>query len=210
MSVDPGDPLVRDLPAHLPRPVQAARGHAGRICSSTSATRRISSSSRRSSTAPTTWTLPRSSIIARISGSSRARPPASRASATATSAMAPYYMIMRLPGEPRAEFVLMLPMVPSQRENMIAWLAARCDPPDYGKLVVYEFPKDKLVYRAVPDRGAHQAEHRDLAADLAVEPDGLARHPRQSPGGADRELDPLRLAAVSARRDAASCRSSSG
>ena len=60
--------------------------------------------------------------------------------------MAPYYMIMRLPGEPRAEFFLMLPMAPSQRENMIAWLAARCDPPDYGKLVVYEFPKDKLVY----------------------------------------------------------------
>ena len=45
-----------------------------------------------------------------------------------------------------AEFVLMLPMVPSQRENMIAWLAARCDPPDYGKLIVYQFPKDKLVY----------------------------------------------------------------
>ena len=60
--------------------------------------------------------------------------------------MAPYYMIMRLPGEARAEFVLMLPMAPSQRENMIAWLAARCDPPDYGKVVVYEFPKDKLVY----------------------------------------------------------------
>ncbi|MEI5999410.1 UPF0182 family protein [Paraburkholderia bengalensis] len=60
--------------------------------------------------------------------------------------MAPYYMIMRLPGEKRAEFVLLLPMVPSQRENMIAWLAARCDPPEYGKLVVYTFPKDKLVY----------------------------------------------------------------
>ena len=60
--------------------------------------------------------------------------------------MAPYYIIMRLPGEPQAEFFLMLPMVPSQRENMIAWLAARCDPPDYGKLIVYEFPKDKLVY----------------------------------------------------------------
>src|SRR5258706_12664355 len=60
--------------------------------------------------------------------------------------MTPYYMIMRLPGEPRAEFVLLLPMVPSQRENMIAWLAARCDPPEYGKLIVYEFPKDKLVY----------------------------------------------------------------
>jgi uncharacterized protein len=60
--------------------------------------------------------------------------------------MAPYYIMMRLPGESRAEFFLMLPMAPSQRENMIAWLAARCDLPDYGKLIVYEFPKDRLVY----------------------------------------------------------------
>jgi len=63
-----------------------------------------------------------------------------------TAMMAPYYIIMRLPGETRAEFFLMLPMVPSRRDNMIAWLAARCDPPDYGKLIAYEFPKDKLVY----------------------------------------------------------------
>jgi uncharacterized protein len=60
--------------------------------------------------------------------------------------MAPYYIIMRLPGEEQAEFFLMVPMVPSRRDNMIAWLAARCDPPDYGKLIVYEFPKEKLVY----------------------------------------------------------------
>jgi uncharacterized protein len=60
--------------------------------------------------------------------------------------MVPYYIVMRLPGESAAEFFLMLPMVPSQRENMIAWLVARCDPPDYGKVVVYEFPKDKLVF----------------------------------------------------------------
>jgi uncharacterized membrane protein (UPF0182 family) len=40
----------------------------------------------------------------------------------------------------------MLPMVPSQRQNMIAWLAACSDQPDYGKLIVYEFPKEKLVY----------------------------------------------------------------
>jgi uncharacterized protein len=62
------------------------------------------------------------------------------------SMMTPYYIIMRLPGEPQAEFFLMLPMVPSRRDNMIAWLAARCDAPDYGKLIVYEFPKEKLVY----------------------------------------------------------------
>jgi uncharacterized membrane protein (UPF0182 family) len=62
------------------------------------------------------------------------------------SMMTPYYIIMRLPGEPQAEFFLMIPMVPSRRDNMIAWLAARCDAPDYGKLIVYEFPKEKLVY----------------------------------------------------------------
>jgi hypothetical protein len=63
-----------------------------------------------------------------------------------TTAMVPYYIIMRLPGEPQAEFFIMIPMVPSRRDNMIAWLAARCDAPGYGKLIVYEFPKEKLVY----------------------------------------------------------------
>jgi hypothetical protein len=74
------------------------------------------------------------------------REPAGPDGDAAGTRMAPYYMIMRLPGEAHAEFFLMLPMVPSQRENMIAWMAARCDPPDYGKLIVYEFPKEKLVY----------------------------------------------------------------
>lgn len=65
---------------------------------------------------------------------------------SAGTRMVPYYMMMRLPDEQRTEYFLMLPMSPSQRENMIAWLAARCDLPEYGKLLVYEFPKDKLVY----------------------------------------------------------------
>jgi hypothetical protein len=63
-----------------------------------------------------------------------------------TATMDPYYIIMRLPGESEAELFLMLPMVPSKRDNMIAWLAARCDLPQYGKLIVYEFPKEKQVY----------------------------------------------------------------
>ncbi len=63
-----------------------------------------------------------------------------------TARMAPYYIMMRLPGEATTELFLMLPMTPSNRENMIAWLAARCDPPGYGNLIVYEFPKEKLVY----------------------------------------------------------------
>ena len=64
----------------------------------------------------------------------------------ADAKMDPYFINMRLPGEKQTEFVLMLPMVPNQRDNMIAWLAARCDGPDYGKLVVYTFPKEKQVY----------------------------------------------------------------
>ncbi|MGE5217519.1 MAG: UPF0182 family protein [Chloroflexota bacterium] len=63
-----------------------------------------------------------------------------------TGVMQPYYTIMRLPGEPREEFILMLPMVPNNRDNMIAWLAARCDGPNYGKVIEYAFSKDKLIY----------------------------------------------------------------
>jgi uncharacterized membrane protein (UPF0182 family) len=60
--------------------------------------------------------------------------------------MAPYYTIMRLPGETKEEFVLLLPFTPNNRDNMRAWLAARSDPPHYGKLTALDFPKAKLVY----------------------------------------------------------------
>ena len=60
--------------------------------------------------------------------------------------MEPYFTIMRLPGEKREEFILLTLFNPSRRDNMIAWLAARSDPPHYGKLIVYNFPKQKLVY----------------------------------------------------------------
>ena len=58
----------------------------------------------------------------------------------------PYYTIMRLPGETREEFILLLPFTPNKRDNMRAWLAARSDPPNYGKLIALNFPKAKLVY----------------------------------------------------------------
>jgi hypothetical protein len=60
--------------------------------------------------------------------------------------MEPYYLILRLPGEPKEEFVLLIPFTPSKKDNLSAWLAARSDPPHYGKLVVYNFPKRKLIY----------------------------------------------------------------
>jgi uncharacterized protein len=60
--------------------------------------------------------------------------------------MEPYFTIMRLPGQAREEFILLTLFNPSRRDNMIAWLAARSDPPNYGRLIVYNFPKQKLVY----------------------------------------------------------------
>jgi uncharacterized membrane protein (UPF0182 family) len=61
-------------------------------------------------------------------------------------AMQPYYTIMRLPGEPEAEFIQMLPFTPRRRDNLAAWLVARSDGEHYGKLRVFEFPKQKLVF----------------------------------------------------------------
>jgi uncharacterized protein len=60
--------------------------------------------------------------------------------------MQPYYVIMRLPNRTNEEFILMLPMVPRGRDNMISWLAAQCDGNEYGHLIEYAFSKDKLMY----------------------------------------------------------------
>jgi uncharacterized membrane protein (UPF0182 family) len=58
----------------------------------------------------------------------------------------PYYVIIKLPDAKKEEFLLMLPFTPSRKDNMIGWLAARNDLPNYGNLLVYKLPKDKLVY----------------------------------------------------------------
>ncbi|MBA7559573.1 hypothetical protein ES708_01188 [subsurface metagenome] len=68
--------------------------------------------------------------------------------------MEPYYIIMRLPDEEREEFLLMLPFTPVNKNNTIGWLAARCDGENYGKLLAYHFPKERLVY------GPSQIENR--------------------------------------------------
>ena len=61
-------------------------------------------------------------------------------------AMEPYYIIMKLPEEKKEEFLLMLPFTPSKKDNMIGWLAARSDLPNYGDLLIYKLPKEKLVF----------------------------------------------------------------
>lgn len=60
--------------------------------------------------------------------------------------MEPYYTVMKLPGEEKEEYILLLPFTPSKRDNLAAWLTARCDGANYGKLRAYTFPRDRLIY----------------------------------------------------------------
>ena len=75
----------------------------------------------------------------------------------------PYYVIMKLPGEDREEFVQLFPYTPSQRQNLIGWLAARSDGENYGQIVAFNFPKDRQV------DGPEQVEARiDNDADISA------------------------------------------
>jgi uncharacterized membrane protein (UPF0182 family) len=56
------------------------------------------------------------------------------------------HIIMRLPGEPTPEFIYMTPYTPRGKDNLAAWMVARMDGENYGKLSVYRFPKQSLVY----------------------------------------------------------------
>jgi hypothetical protein len=60
--------------------------------------------------------------------------------------MLPYYIIMRLPDTKSEEFILMVPFTPSKKNNMVAWLCARCDSDNYGQLLEYSLSKKKLIY----------------------------------------------------------------
>jgi uncharacterized protein len=76
--------------------------------------------------------------------------------------MTPYYTIMKLADVGKEEeFILMVPFTPARKNNMIAWMAARCDAPNYGKVVVFTFPKQKLIY------GPQQIESR-IDQDTAI------------------------------------------
>ena len=63
-----------------------------------------------------------------------------------SQAMEPYYTIMKLPSERTEEFILLLPFTPKRKDNLAAWMVARADGEHYGRLLVYRFPKQKLIY----------------------------------------------------------------
>ncbi|MFM9088700.1 MAG: UPF0182 family protein [Cyanobium sp.] len=62
-----------------------------------------------------------------------------------TTPVQPYYVTMELPGESQSEFVMLLPFTPLRRSNLVGWLAARNDPPNYGELLLVRFPQQRLL-----------------------------------------------------------------
>lgn len=72
--------------------------------------------------------------------------PAGSGAATQSRVMNPYYAIMKLPSEQTEEFMLLLPFTPKSKDNLAAWMVARADGAHYGHLLVYRFPKQKLIY----------------------------------------------------------------
>ena len=60
--------------------------------------------------------------------------------------MHPYYTIMKLPGESGPEYIQMLPFTPRQKDNLAAWMVARSDGENYGRLMVFQFPKQTVVF----------------------------------------------------------------
>ena len=111
-------------------------------------------------------------------------------------AVRPYYVIARMPGETSEEFMLILPFVPLNRTNAIAWLAARSDGENYGKLVSFRFPSSVSV------PGPTQVERR-IDSDGRVSQQltlwnqsGSTRHPRQPADDPDRQRQPVLRAAL--------------
>jgi uncharacterized protein len=65
---------------------------------------------------------------------------------TQPARMRPYYLLVRLPGESREHFVLVMPFTPNNKQNMVAYMAARADPDDYGKLTLFNLPRSRTVF----------------------------------------------------------------
>lgn len=79
----------------------------------------------------------------------------------------PYYLMLRLPGDPQAEFVLLVPFTSHNRDNLIAWVAARCDPAHYGQLIFYRLPKEQLIYGPLQIE-SRVDQDRDISKDLSL------------------------------------------
>jgi uncharacterized membrane protein (UPF0182 family) len=81
--------------------------------------------------------------------------------------MQPTYVVATLPGEKDPEFLLILPFTPRGKDNLIGWMAARCDGDRLGDLIYFQLSKQQLMY------GPMQIESRidqdqNISKDLSL------------------------------------------
>ena len=163
------------------------------------ATPRISSTRRPPSSAGTTSPIRARSSRAPTCGRCRRRMTRSRRRARCSSGCEAYYVQMSLPGNADPEFVLLQPMVPQGKQNMIAWVAVRNDPTSYGKVTRRRFPARLERLRAAADPGLAQPEREDQRTADALGPGWQHGDPRQSAGPSNTGLAPVRGARLHSR-----------
>jgi uncharacterized membrane protein (UPF0182 family) len=78
-----------------------------------------------------------------------------------------YYVQMRMPGSAQPEFLLLQPMVPNDRKNMIAWVAAHMDPDTYGQVSVFDFPRNSNVFGPAQVEGLI-AQNPDISQQITL------------------------------------------
>ena len=112
--------------------------------------------------------------------------------AEGTQAVDPVYIVATLPGETKPEFLLMLPFTPRNKDNLIGLMAARCDGPHLGEVVVLQLSKQVLIFGPM-QIAARINQDQTISKDLTLmEPAGLAGAARPDAGAAGRRHFPLR------------------
>ncbi|MEO8224959.1 MAG: UPF0182 family protein, partial [Gammaproteobacteria bacterium] len=81
--------------------------------------------------------------------------------------MSPYYTIMKLPGGTTPEFIQMLPYTPRQKDNLAAWMVARSDGDNYGKLIVFQLPKQTVIF-GPRQIAARISQDQDIAPQITL------------------------------------------
>ena len=190
---DPTDPIIQHLREDLPRHVQAGGRYAGGPRASTCATPEDFFTIQAQMFATYHVTDPG---VLYNKGNQWEIP--SNVSVSGATPMSPYYMIMRLPGQTKEEFVLILPYVPNGRSNMIAWLAAQSDTAELRQGGELRVPLQPERLRPGAGGSRHQPGPHHLVPAHPLGSAGLQCDLRQPAHGAHRQLAALRAAALPA------------
>ena len=182
---DPDEPILAGLRAHLPGALRAdvapCRPSCRRTCAIPEDLFIAQNQSYRLYHLPATEAAPPPSTTRTTAGPSPTTWPAGGG-----QPMEPYYVIMRMPGEDSAEFVLIQPLVPEQRPNMIAWVAARMDPGVYGERIAFRFPTDTSTEGPAQIESRIDQDDAISAQFSALGSVRLVGDPRQPAGAAHR------------------------